>query len=582
MTSSPFRPGASVEDQLAYYKAQYEQLEVELHEFQASSKDLEAELEKDVEESEKRERKLKEQVESLGFEVDEWKTKSKQSRDEANRAQTVLQKEITTMRESNRSLQLKLRDIEVANDDYEQQARNTTSSLEDLESKYNVAIERGVMLEEEIRSGEKEREELRIETQRLRDELSDLRVEFEITQEKLHRTEAALERSHSRKIPLHSNPARPRSPSSETSAITPTSPSVSTPPASKSESSGNDVPTPPSPPLSDTAATSGKPVPKTPIPAVRRSLLPDSNTTPRPGKLGSRMPRHSRGPSLSAGFTPAVTGNSRMGPPRPKPAPSQSESVPRSSSLYQIKGLIGRMQKIEERVHSVRSKLPPPSSSKGSTPRNSPRTNAIRNSPKTSVPEVNMPASVTLRSSRKRPSNVSSFSSRNLEAEQADMPKRLSFGVPATSEDRPSSSASRPSSRASNVSNGEANPFVRPSSRLSMGGARTPLGTYLPSRPRSSIGGNYSSVHGARHGASSSISESRTETDSNLSTPTGRRTTLDKSGIPTPSSRRQSGGLAPSAVGRRASQTFALAQKEGSMAPPLERPRKASGLGETF
>lgn len=70
---SPFRFGKTVEEELAYYKAQYEQLEFELQEFQASSRELEAELEKDVEASEKRERKLKEKVESLGFEVDEWK-----------------------------------------------------------------------------------------------------------------------------------------------------------------------------------------------------------------------------------------------------------------------------------------------------------------------------------------------------------------------------------------------------------------------------------------------------------------------------------------------------------------------------
>lgn len=62
-----------MEEELAYYKSQYETLEVELQEFQASSKELEAELERDVEESEKRERKLKEKVEGLGFEVDEWK-----------------------------------------------------------------------------------------------------------------------------------------------------------------------------------------------------------------------------------------------------------------------------------------------------------------------------------------------------------------------------------------------------------------------------------------------------------------------------------------------------------------------------
>jgi predicted nucleic acid-binding Zn-ribbon protein len=63
----------SIQEELAYYKAQYETLETELQEFQTSSKELEAELERDVEESEKRERKLQEKAERLGFEVEEWK-----------------------------------------------------------------------------------------------------------------------------------------------------------------------------------------------------------------------------------------------------------------------------------------------------------------------------------------------------------------------------------------------------------------------------------------------------------------------------------------------------------------------------
>jgi predicted nucleic acid-binding Zn-ribbon protein len=66
---------SSLEEELAYYKAQYETLETELQEFQASSKELEAELERDVEESEKRERKLQEKAERLGFEVEEWKVR---------------------------------------------------------------------------------------------------------------------------------------------------------------------------------------------------------------------------------------------------------------------------------------------------------------------------------------------------------------------------------------------------------------------------------------------------------------------------------------------------------------------------
>lgn len=71
--SSPPTDMSTPETALAYYKAQYEQLEHELAEFQASSQELEAELEKDVEAAEKRERVLQEKAESLGFEVDEWK-----------------------------------------------------------------------------------------------------------------------------------------------------------------------------------------------------------------------------------------------------------------------------------------------------------------------------------------------------------------------------------------------------------------------------------------------------------------------------------------------------------------------------
>lgn len=71
-SSSPGGP-TTPEDSLLYYKAQYEQLEAELADFQASSRELETELERDVEASEKRERQLQEKVENLGYEVDEWK-----------------------------------------------------------------------------------------------------------------------------------------------------------------------------------------------------------------------------------------------------------------------------------------------------------------------------------------------------------------------------------------------------------------------------------------------------------------------------------------------------------------------------
>ena len=77
--SSALHSSASKEESLAFYKAQYEQLESELADFQASSRELESELEKDVEEAEKRETKLREKVESLGYEVDEWKVSCHQN-----------------------------------------------------------------------------------------------------------------------------------------------------------------------------------------------------------------------------------------------------------------------------------------------------------------------------------------------------------------------------------------------------------------------------------------------------------------------------------------------------------------------
>ncbi|KAF7455682.1 hypothetical protein A1F99_029400 [Pyrenophora tritici-repentis] len=295
---SPARSGwASLEEELAYYKSQYETLEVELQEFQASSKELEAELERDVEESEKRERKLQEKAEKLGFEVEEWKVcgpdtlaricasrtatnkvadQYKQSKTEANNAQNTLQKEITSMRESQRALQMRLRDIEVQSDDFERQARHQTSSLEDVESKYNVAIERTVMLEEEIKIGEQEREALRIETQRLRDELSDLRIEAEIVQEKLRIAEETIEGHHQRKVSNHvsGDALRPRSPVSEasTSATNLSSPTAaSTPPHSKPDVPHPDT-TPPSPPLSDAPITT-RHVPSTPM-SRRKTRFP--------------------------------------------------------------------------------------------------------------------------------------------------------------------------------------------------------------------------------------------------------------------------------------------------------------------
>ncbi|KZF21704.1 hypothetical protein L228DRAFT_269161 [Xylona heveae TC161] len=537
--SSPAPAFSSTDQALSYYKSQYEQLEAELSEFQTSSRELEAELEKDIEASEKRERQLREKVESLGYEAEEWKAKYKQSKSEGNAAQNALQKEITSLRDTNRTIQLRLRDIEVANDDFERQARNTTSSLEDLESKYNMAIERGVLLEEEVKTGEQERESLRIETQRLRDELSDLRIEAEITQEKLRHSEAAIERQRLQKIPIL--PVAPRSPTSEASPRSSASLSIATPPAGESSSSTvSGTPSPPSP-VSEASVNVGtqsgkidknegsigehaKPRSMHPVPAKGRSSI---------GRLG---------PTSGSTYTPSTARQLRSA----RMHDLEPVGLPHSSSLHQIRGLIGKMQKLEQRVHSVRSKLPAPANT---PPRGSPRSNSA-------LGHNYVPSTVTVRSNKKRlgGSNASTISPLRDFTEPSPLSTRrvsrfsATAGSAAASE--PGSISSRPSSRASLSARGSVSQLGRPPSRTSLTGARTPLGYYSHGamndgrRPRSSVSGSYAGFHG--HGHSMSVSSIDERDD--LSTPTPRRLVGVKpepgSGIPTPSGlpRRQSGG----------------------------------------
>ncbi|KAL8949592.1 MAG: hypothetical protein Q9222_004307 [Ikaeria aurantiellina] len=581
----------------SYYKAQYEQLEAELADFQASSRELEAELERDIEAAEKRERRLQEKIEGLGYEVEEWKTKYKQSKTEASNAQNSLQKEITTLRESNRTMQLRLRDTEVASDDFERQARHTTSSLEDLESKYNVAIERGVMSEEEIRVGENEREALRIDNQRLRDELGDLRIEAEIRQDKLRRAEAAAAESKNSKLATFTA-QRPHSAMSERSEPTTTSsPTVATPPAKSTSSTLSETPTPPSPPTSDHSIPAVS-LPSIPIHKSRLSIS-DASTTPRP-QFSSRTPRYSRGPS-----NPLVQDHSTPSIPRRTTMNNHINSlknggIPQSGSLHQIRGLIGKMQNLEQRVHTARSKLPAPNVT---PPRASPRNDSA-------ATPSQIPATITMRSNRKR-TGGSNAGSLAMSTPDQRPSSRLSFGFsqPVASRE-PNPSPNRPPSRASISSRASvshlpsaasATSSSRPASRQSMTGSRTPLGHYSTMttqsesrRPRSSIGGSYASMHSnPSHGHSASVSrlsnygqnfldEEGDSTNDALTPTPARRSNVVKddassTGIPSliasPSKKRYSG----IGSGRR------ISSGPGEMGPPERRgTRKLSGVGEAF
>ncbi|KAL0258119.1 NADH:ubiquinone oxidoreductase [Diplodia seriata] len=635
--SSP-APGGSLEADLAYYKTQYEQLEGELQEFQASSRELESELEKDIEASEKRERQLKEKLEGMGFEVEEWKAKYKQSKTEANGAQNALQKEITTLRETNRSMQLRLRDIEVANDDFERQARNQNSSLEDLEQKYNISIERGVMFEEEIKAGEQEREQLRIENQRLRDELADISIEADIVKEKLRIAEDTIARHRTEKTHaiVTADHGRSRSPVSETStsATTVSSPTTSTPPPTKSNRTS--ATTPPSPNFAEFMDRSKD---MRGVGIQRKGSIAFHDNTPRPRDYGGpQRTRHNRAPSM-----PWSSASGRSSPTRARRPtqghsykPSRDGALPRSGSLYQIRGLIGKMQKLEARVHNVRSKLPAPTNT---PPRASPRGGSAQSN------HSHQPSNTTVRSAgRQRTSGSTNSSVKDGEDNNTTGISRLNFGASTTKTtgsisgfmSAPSdtlSASSRPTSRASELSgvsngNGYGRPVSRgsgrPPSRGSNPGRGTPLGHFSTNnttearRPRTSAASS-SFWNNDRYGAPTrtrtrnrantrsqfdDLDEPGSGRDSardrigSISTPITRSKTNDfsrstgsnGSGIPTPGT----GIPTPSGLPRRKSVSAPKSRRPSMdhgaggippVPPILQRPghtRQLSEVGETW
>ncbi|RIB30816.1 NUDE protein, partial [Gigaspora rosea] len=164
----------NINEELAYYKNRVTELEetlnqtqAELDEVQTSARDFEEELLKELEQSEKIHKELRSKNESLKIEVDEWKQKFYQAKSECNVTATQLQREIDTLQSLKDKFIIKTREA-------------AKSSLQDLENKYNKAIERNAILENELEG----KNQLIVQVQRLKDELRDVNIELAIMKNK--------------------------------------------------------------------------------------------------------------------------------------------------------------------------------------------------------------------------------------------------------------------------------------------------------------------------------------------------------------------------------------------------------------
>lgn len=475
--------------------------------------------------------------------------------------------------------------------------------------------------------GEQEREALRIESQRLREELSELKIEAELMQDKVKKYESRHS-TISSDISILESPTFDKAVDASVDSAA-SSPLITTPPEI-TKSLGEpttELLDPPSPPMSDASAHMSRAPSRirTPAPAtLRRTRLPsvDASSRARGGasSTGNRVVTGGR-PSISS--TNGNNSNSNSGG-APLRTPTHRSTIsrnsnykiPASNSLSHIRLLTAQMQRLEARVHSVRSKLPAPG---GST---TPPRPASRPAMPSLTPTA--PTSTAVRS-RKRATtqstasssftgddlNLTPTSSYTSSSKTSHTPRlsasgvsRISFGTQSNGRTT-DSEISRPVSRSSGASSYARPPSrneiplpTRPISRSSFSaGTRTPIG-----RPASSFGrGHSGSVSGvnllgeepeheppyrtpSRRGTFSTRYDLGTSISgiggiSGIPTPGSSAIPAPGSGIPGPSLRRQSNARRIS-ISNGSTGTGGVPLRSGRVSTTGFR--KLGDLGETY
>lgn len=478
--------------------------------------------------------------------------------------------------------------------------------------------------------GEQEREALRIESQRLREELSELKIEAELMQDKVKKYERHSTMSSD--ISLLGSPTFDKTATDISVDSAASSPLISTP---FEITKGLGAPTPelldpPSPPMSDVSSHPRAPSRiRTPAPStMRRTRMPSVDAGSRARGSTPALPTGGR---TATGGRPSISISSGGGGASLRSSTNTRSNVssrnsnykiPASNSLSHIRLLTAQMQRLEARVHSVRSKLPAPNG--GNTPPRPPSRPALT--------AANSNASTPTVRSRRRATTQSSISiSSSLAGD--DLTPTSSYASPSKTNHTPristsgvnrlsfstqlsdkGSEVSRPVSRSSHSSslasytrpvsrNGAAAP-PRPMSRSSVSGVRTPVG-----RPASSFGSSGRGHSGSVSGSRSGIDFLGEDYEPVYRTPSRRGTfstrydlgtsisgippPLPVSGIPTPGSGIPAAGSAIPGPGlRRQSGSRRISVSNGSISgggvsirsgrTSTTGFRKLSDLGETY
>ncbi|KAG0658775.1 hypothetical protein C6P46_005640 [Rhodotorula mucilaginosa] len=268
-------------------QAQLAAAEQDILEFTESSKELQAELEGELERMDKAEKGMRRELEDARNEKEEWKGKYTTALKDHTTTITHMQRELETLRATEKELRTRVRDMELDNDDLEKSEREKDSSLQSLETRYNKALERIALLEEELVA----KAQLEEEVQRLKDEVRDVNEELLVSRSQVEAAEKAATAAAAATVPTLAT--RPTSSS-------PSPPEVPAPrPAATAADAVTDAgstlqrrtPSPESSPPSPSSSPQQPFVDPTPLPArIRRtSLIPSPPTSISPSKVSRSL-----------------------------------------------------------------------------------------------------------------------------------------------------------------------------------------------------------------------------------------------------------------------------------------------------
>ncbi|TNY23006.1 hypothetical protein DMC30DRAFT_444792 [Rhodotorula diobovata] len=197
---------AHFRDRCRSLQSQLATAEHDILDFTESSKELQAELEQELERVEAAEKSIRRDLDDARNAADDWRAKYTGALRDHTQTMSHMQRELETLRATEKSLRARVRDMELDNDDLEKSEREKDSSLQDLESRYNKALERIALLEEELVT----KAQLDEEVQRLKDELREVNEELSFTRTQLA---AAPPAPYSAPSSVPPTPVEPESPS---------------------------------------------------------------------------------------------------------------------------------------------------------------------------------------------------------------------------------------------------------------------------------------------------------------------------------------------------------------------------------